>query len=57
MSRSNNSRKGAKKGNWQKDFWSKRADSKATGFSGVFGKKLTAKIERQINKPKKDDFE
>jgi hypothetical protein len=57
MSRSNNSRKGSKYGNWAKEFWSKRAGSQLTGWIGAYAKKLTNKIERQMNKPKKGDFE
>lgn len=56
MSRSNNSRKGSKKGNSFKEFWSKRAGNKLNGTRGSYAKKLTAKIERQTNKPKVEDL-
>lgn len=57
MSRSKNSRRGSKRRVHQKEFWSTRAASKCTGDTGVFAKKRTAKIERQMNKAKKEDFE
>lgn len=58
MSRSNNSRKGSSRGrNATKEFWSKRAESKVSGSRGVFAKKRTHKIERQLNKPILEDAE
>jgi hypothetical protein len=56
MSHSKNSRRGSKKGNAQKGFWSRRAESKATDSRGAFAKKYTHKVERQLNKPTNDDF-
>lgn len=57
MSHSKNSRKGSKKGNSLKGFWSSRADNKADGGRGPYAKKRTHKVERENNKPKDKDFE